>query len=214
MNRRLFLNTILSISIIILHLCSSSICKSSTNFLKNQPLSTSTHNFFNSFVQQASNLSNNITFYDIISSPCSTKNCQSPNGSCKDSNTCVCNSGYLYVPLYLNSSNASQYCFYSQKSQGISFILELFLVVGIGHFYTGRMLQGIFKLIFVLFIISYDCGFKIIWRSQSLKTFKNLQIFSYVLYFILLVWQMTDLCLYGLNKYTDGNGVPLQSYSS
>lgn len=214
MNRRAYLNTILSISIILISICSNSLCTSSKNYLKNKPFSSSTHNFFNSFVQQTSNSSNNITYYDIISAPCSNKTCYNPNGSCKDSNTCACNSGFLYVPLFLNSTDATQYCFYSQKSQGVSFLLELFFIIGIGHFYTGRMLQGLFKLLFVVFIISYDCGFKIIWRSQSFKTYKNLQLLSYVLYFILLLWQMTDLCLYGLNKYTDGNGIPLHSYSS
>jgi hypothetical protein len=214
MNRRLILNTILSIFIIIQYLCSSTYCDSSTNFLKNKPFTTTSHNFISSFIQQSSSSSNKITYYDIISSPCSTQNCKSPYGSCKDSNTCLCNSGQLYVPLFLSSSNASQYCFYSQKSQGIAFLLELMFVVGIGHFYSGRMLLGILKLMFVLLIICYDCGFKIIWRSKNLKTFKNLQSLSYVLYFTLLLWQMTDLCLYGLNKYTDGNGIPLHSYSS
>lgn len=187
--------------------------KETKNYIKSNERTMLNKVILTVFVQNTTNLTSYLTYYDLVSSPCSKQNCDSPNGDCKDSNTCMCNNGFLYVPSFLNNTNTTQYCFYNQKNQGVSFLLELFFIIGIGHFYSGRILQGILKLLFVLFIIIYDCSFKIIWRSNSFKTFKKLQIFSYVLYFFLLLTQMTDLCLYGLNKYSDGNGLPLKSFA-
>ena len=135
---------------------------------------------------------------------CNDETCNQKNGKCVDPNKCVCDIGYSNYKL----KSYHKTCSYKLKNQIIAFLLEFFLWFGIGHFYCMRYLMGIIKLCTVLLIIIFDCTMKNI-KFKSNKARNCINIFIYCLYFILILWQIFDVCMFGMNKYKDGNGVPL-----
>ena len=135
---------------------------------------------------------------------CNDQTCNQKNGKCVDPNKCVCNLGYSNYKL--KPSNKT--CSYKLKNQIIAFLLEFFLCFGVGHFYCLRYLMGIIKLCSFIVIIIFDCVMKNI-KYKSNKARNGITVFIYCLYFILILWQIFDICMFGMNKYKDGNGVPL-----
>lgn len=138
---------------------------------------------------------------------CNIENCKMPYGTCLDGNTCVCSKGYAQDP-----NNNDSRCTYKLISQGAAFLLEFFLWVGIGHFYSGRIVFGAVKASFIAFTIILDCLVKYPLKSETISTQRCWNIFIYILYFITLAWQVFDVCMFGLNKHKDGNGVPLLAW--
>ena len=66
---------------------------------------------------------------------------------------CECNKGYSSFGINPDDSE-STYCCYQQKSLLISFLLELFLGFGIGHFYMNDITYAIIKMIIQLIFCS------------------------------------------------------------
>ena len=66
---------------------------------------------------------------------------------------CECNKGYSSFGINPDDSE-STYCCYQQKSLLISFLLELFLGFGIGHFYMNDYTYAIIKMIIQLIFCS------------------------------------------------------------
>jgi hypothetical protein len=139
-------------------------------------------------------------FY-VDASECNAENCPEERGECVTSKRCLCKVGHA------NLYNDNLFCDYPQKSQKLSFLLEFCLFFGIGHIYSGRYILGIAKLLFIATAITLDCFFK---RMDAKSKDKNsLIMFVYSLYLVALLWQIFDIVMIGLNKYTDGNGVPM-----
>ena len=42
---------------------------------------------------------------------------------------------------------------------------------------------------------------------------KTVYVSSYIVYIAIIVWQVVDVVLFGLNVYVDGNGMPLWVYT-
>lgn len=169
------------------------------------------------FVQLSSEKNeNNNTKYGsnplfIVKGNCSNDTCQ--NGSCSDSTSCVCNAGYGQLSPNTHSNvNTTKMCTYKLKSQLTAFFLETFLVFGFGHLYSGRILNFLLKFFLILTILALDFIVKYFIRIQEYKSKKAVYIISYVLYGIIIVWQVTDVVMFGLNYYKDGNGMPLWVY--
>jgi hypothetical protein len=143
--------------------------------------------------------------YDLfyVDSECNDQNCPSERGYCQTANRCVCKLGYANLV-----QNINYYCDYNQKSQKISFLLEFFLPFGTGHIYSGRLILGFAKLLIISGTIFLDILVKRMDSSKS-KHKNNLIMFVYSLYLFILFWQIFDITMIGLNKYPDGNGIPL-----
>lgn len=141
---------------------------------------------------------------------CTESSC---NGVCKDNNTCACENEYANKDNAKNNSNSSQkLCSYKLYKQLTAFFLELFLILGFGHLYCGRVLNFLLKFFFILLMISLDFLFKYFIVVDSYYKKKSVYIISYFFYAIIIIWQVVDVVMFGLNKYKDGNDMPLWVY--
>lgn len=146
---------------------------------------------------------------------------------------CVCDYGYTN-----NDSKDEVNCCYKQKAQFYAFILEIIPGFGVGHLYVGNKKYGWIKcgfmIGFVVLIIINICYLKMKRRSREINnpnilnnnnTNTNpsgkvalssqemiLTTLIPIFIFIMLVWQIVDACLYGVNFYKDGQGKPLSSW--
>ena len=145
--------------------------------------------------------------------PCGDFTCTYNQGICVQStinSTCIC-----IIHLQSYPSNNTIQCDYPRKKQLTAFLLELFLTYGAGHFYTGNIQFAVPKLFF--WVVSY-CLFivlRIVSKSNEDNNTTSLIIMLLACMFCvgMLTWQIADVVLYGLNKYSDGNGIELQPWS-
>jgi hypothetical protein len=139
---------------------------------------------------------------------CGDYKCPSTGGKCSGqySETCVCFPDYDSFPF-----DTYEMCNYKKKKQLYAFLLETFLMFGVGHFYLENYLHAIIKAIF--FALGYFLF--ILLRTISKKTEEN-NTLTLVIAFMgcltclgMIIWQIIDIVLLGLGKYTDGNDVQL-----
>jgi hypothetical protein len=144
---------------------------------------------------------------------CTPQNCQPPNG-CIDVNTCKCAPGFVnYFPPGKNTT-ATTYCTYEQKKQLTAFLLQFFIFCA-GQFYVGNIAFAIPQLFITLGPCILSCimlcagiGFK--GGKDCCHLF--VVILNCLFACALCGWWLADVILFGMNKYTDSNGVPLQGW--
>ncbi len=159
----------------------------------------------------------------VFDSPCSDETVCGYFGNCIK-NKCYCFLGYISVDDVQIKSNIDdihkgKYCNYKKKYQINAFLLELFLGFGVGHLYSGRYANGILKLICIplaLFMI-YFYALSVKCIDKGTANNKEIRIFFVTMSFFLVAmgiafWIVFDAINFGLNKYTDGNGVELVSW--
>ncbi len=161
----------------------------------------------------------NYQYYFKTNIACSNTNCMIPNGVCVDNSTCKCLDGWaVFQDANSPQTMYPQACNYQQKRQLVAFLLEFFFPCGIGHFYAGRVLMGVMKLILLaLPILALCLGFCGIIASPHGEGKSDasgacvliMAIFIYGSYCALGIWGFVDIILFGINSYKDGNGVPL-----
>ena len=150
-----------------------------------------------------------IPIYKYIESNCNLITCPSQQGYCK-SDQCNCYKGYLTFRNNVDSD--FKYCNYKQKHSLTALLLETFGLIGFGHFYSGRILSGIIKLVCFYFIICYGTQFVI----QFMKETADSDIAYYIKIIICciclgtpIVWHFIDLFNWSNNNYLDGNGMKM-----
>ena len=151
---------------------------------------------------------------------CDSTNCNFPNGVCTENNTvCRCLDGYANFEVINENENTTPkgyYCSYQQKRQVVAFLLEFFVSVGVGHFYAGRVLFGVFKLLVMLgpIILSILMCCTAVFKDNDTSSCVGLILMIGSCLFVCtgLVWQLVDIIMFGINSYKDGNGVPLQHW--
>ena len=140
---------------------------------------------------------------------CTKDSCS--NGKCVDGD-CICFEGYASniskLKTYKKKSQVV-FCEYKLKEHIVAFLLETFFVIGIGHLYSGRMTHGIVKMLCILLFIVLDVIIKNLMGGKSLKARNGYYSFSLALYFSIIIYQLFDIVMLGLNRYSDGNGMPL-----
>lgn len=134
---------------------------------------------------------------------CNEKNCFYPNGRCINNTTCGCTREY--ASFKVDGEVSDHYCAYERKKQLVSFMLEFFFPFGVGHFYSGRVLIGILKLI-VCFSQCIFAGLGVCFAKDAGMVLVILLLIFGCVY---IVWELVDIILIALNIYKDGNGVPL-----
>jgi hypothetical protein len=141
---------------------------------------------------------------------CGNTTCTASQANCSlDSTTCICNIGYETFP-----EQHSEMCNYEKKSQLIAFLLETFVSFGSGHFYINNLSKAISK--FLVWILAYTLvislrllSFK---RDENDTTLLFISLSSCIFCFIMVVWQIIDIILFGLNYYEDGNNIRLKPW--
>ena len=139
---------------------------------------------------------------------------------------CVCDEGYIS----LNDRDEVKCC-YKQKLQLNAILYELFSF-GFGHLYIGNKILFYIKfsieciliiIILICFCFSsfnnknnsnYDTSNNKNNYSNEFLTTKEMILNSLgiICVNIIIIWQIIDLTLYGVNFYTDENGVPLKNW--
>jgi hypothetical protein len=143
---------------------------------------------------------------------CTQNNCPFPN-VCTDATVCRCAEGY--ANFHTETMDPNVYCTYLQKKQLVAFLLEFFVTLGIGHFYAGRILFGVLKLLvylgpIIIGILMCCCGLALKPNENSSGCLGLMTLIcSCAFCCAALAWQLADLIMFGLNNYKDGNGVPL-----
>lgn len=138
-----------------------------------------------------------------VSGQCDEESCK--HGVCESSNVCKCKKGWAHI----NDRPLS--CNYKLKKQFVAFLLETFLIFGAGHFYCNRILYGFIKVAVIAAVILIDCILKSCVKSKGIKIQNVATIISYSLYAGIIIFQLFDIVMFGINKHIDGYGLPLSS---
>ena len=152
--------------------------------------------------------------------PCGESKCVISQGFCKEkisgnnknnNRECVC------FKEFGTTQNPYQYeCNYQKKSQLKAFLLELILSNGAGHFYLENYYFAIAKLLVWVFTYYFFIVLRITCKSAEDNKKISFFIGTLALFFCIgmLSWQILDVVFFGLNKYTDGNGIEMRSWTS
>ena len=161
--------------------------------------------------QAAINKINSSSFRNLSTFQCTNEfvDC-SGHGQCNEDKTqCECDNGFISYPV-----DSYPQCSYPQKRQLVAFLYEFFLGFGAGHFYCERYLNASLKLISFLFGICIICLLPLSAKFINDKCDNDCLVlttscFYYICAMGLAFWFIYDLVIFGLNKYVDGNGIPL-----
>jgi len=140
---------------------------------------------------------------------CDDKNCPPDIGTCSGTSKCNCENKYANAPKLSKKT-----CSYKRKSQKTAFLLEFFIPFGAGHFYVGKWLLGVMKLLFTLvaIIIVHTMACCCMTCLQD-KTFSVVYMFFFAVTPILTgIWWIADIIMFGTNYYLDSNSVPLYAW--
>lgn len=155
---------------------------------------------------------------------CSKENCQYPNQCLEDNSTCKCSTEYAEFELNKKLQTGEKriiptvdyvYCAYRRKSQLLYFLLEFILNIGVGHLYAGNLGIGISKMTLV-FLPCVVFSLLICLGVMSSSKIADMAVYGYCLVFsaicAITLWWLVDIILIAIGYYSDGNGVPLQSW--
>lgn len=139
---------------------------------------------------------------------CGFYKCPKYGGECTGQfkETCTCNDEYATYPY-----DTDILCQYKKKKQLIAFLLEFFLMLGIGHYYLENYVHAILKSI--IFLTAYSLFITL--KFLSVKTEQNnpyrvvISLIASLFLITIIIWQCIDVILMGIGFYTDGNGVEL-----
>ncbi len=149
---------------------------------------------------------------------CSTANCPKDQGKCKNASTCECYSGWIN-PVGKDKQAqlvSGKFCSYHQRRQLTAFLLEFFLSFGIGHLYAHRFPEGCIKFTLASLVCIFLLALKLINKGVFIE---NQTPLSYVMLTFttfmccaFVGWQFVDLIMFGMNKFPDGNNMPLEPW--
>jgi len=154
---------------------------------------------------------------------CTSYNCPYPNMCIQGNTVCKCMAEFAEYELNKQSRDPAaqgiavgqSYCSYKKKNQLVYFLLELFLNIGVGHFYAGNYLLGGLKITIVFLPCLLVCVMVCLGVAITDKI-SNIFSFGFCLVCLLgfgqFIWWLVDLIIIGIGKYTDGNGVPLNPW--
>jgi len=134
----------------------------------------------------------------------------SGHGTCnEEKNACICTEEWATFP-----EDSNQQCNYHKKKQLAAFLFEFFLGFGAGHFYCENYTIASLKLTSFLFGICIICLLPLTAkfindRCESDSMVILTSCFYYLCAMGLAFWFIYDLVIFGMNKYKDGNGIPL-----
>lgn len=145
---------------------------------------------------------------------CDEKNCPAPHG-CGTSGelvACVCDDHWANYPF---TGTNGQYCTYERKKQIVGFLWELLTNLGIGHYYIGNVVAGIFKTLVMLTPITiFVLGKLRLVKNRYNEGTTGMVMFIIMCAFALVAfaWWLADAIIFGLNRYRDSNEVPLEHW--
>ena len=141
---------------------------------------------------------------------CTEKNCIGPN-KCLYGNT-FCNCSIEFANFFeeenlINNKTEKIYCSYERKKQLTAFILTMFFNFGVAQFYLGIQDIGFIKL-GISMISVLLLPFAICYKRRVLLS----MLIGLFVCFVISIWGLIDMILFGINYYNDGNDVPLNPW--
>jgi hypothetical protein len=148
---------------------------------------------------------------------CDSQTCFYPYGICINSTVCLCTPDY--ADLRSTFSNFTQYhelglkdkffCSYRKKKVIIACMLELFLPLGLGHFYVGNYVKAWIKLSYNTFIYTLGIFLHLNEKCKREEIYYDIILILLFLICITPVWNMIDFILFISGYYKDGYDVDL-----
>lgn len=138
-------------------------------------------------------MANSTLFNCVDQSSCSL------HGMCnKNKTACICNDGYI-------THKSNNQCNYLQKEQLIALLLSIFLgIFAAGQWYVANYFLAGPKLLMTL----VGCCLLGSLRFDNNKEIKIICVLLFL--FAIFAWLITDIIIFSMNNYTDGNGVVLK----
>jgi len=155
---------------------------------------------------------------------CGDYTCLNLNSTClvdninKENKTCICSDQFATFP-----QNSLIQCNYQRKSQMTAFLLEFFITFGAGHFYVEFYQFAVPKMFFWIIGLFLFIAYRIISKQNNTDeddednadtTNLILALISCIFCYGMLVWQIADVILFGVNYYTDGNLIGLHAWNN
>jgi hypothetical protein len=139
---------------------------------------------------------------------CSEKNCKAPNVCLYGNTYCNCSIEFanFFEESKLNNKTEKIYCSYERKGQLTAFIISIFFNFGLAQFYIGTQNIGFIKLgisMIAILLLPFAICYKKVLLSMLIGLF---------VCFIITIWGLIDIILFGINYYNDGNEVPLKPW--
>lgn len=133
--------------------------------------------------------------------------CYKSHGVCfGNGTTCICDEFYGTYP-----DDSSTMCNYAKKSQLLAFLLESIISFGAGHFYILNLSYAIPK--FLIFAMGYTffiaLGILNKKREETDPTTLLISLAGCLSCVTMIIWQLVDMIMFGMNNYEDGNGIAL-----
>jgi hypothetical protein len=123
--------------------------------------------------------------------------------------TCLCDDPYDTYP-----ENNQTMCNYTKKSQLIAFFLELIVTFGAGHFYTLNLKYAIPKVLFWFMGYFFFITLRVInkKKEENHPTTLLVALGGLISCCGMVIWQLVDIFMFALNKYSDGHGIDLKEW--
>ena len=142
---------------------------------------------------------------------CGEKYCRHDHGECISNikSLCQCKEEFTTYP-----KSTKYECNYTRKKQLIAFCLELVLVCGIGHYYLGKILTGIWKFILCIIGVIIILVLRFYNRDKEEDNPVSLAIAlgGCIVFSVIIGWQAFDIIMLILNKYNDSNDIELYPF--
>jgi hypothetical protein len=149
----------------------------------------------------------NLNEYEYTHGPCQNNlNCFLPYGVCLNSTTCMCMPDFAHIYIHGHSIQELS-CSYRRKKAVVAALLELFLPLGLGHFYVGHYTLGSIKFFYNFFLYFFCCF--LYYKGTNNEVLSNMICLCVILSCIIPLWNIVDLFLFFTDVYKDGYGIPL-----
>lgn len=147
--------------------------------------------------------------YEFATGDCEyNKNCFLPFGVCVNETTCMCMPDYANVVINNNSFVENNlHCSYKKKKVVVAATLELFLPLGLGHFYAEQYLLAFIKILYNFLVYGY--GYILYYKGLTDNSKISSIAFCIILTCLIPIWNLVDVALFFTYTFKDGNGIPM-----
>lgn len=196
-----------SIKILILFILINLLIKSiqTSNLSNSSNIHVNPLNFYN--VLYPNTTLHNLNDYSYSTGPCLNDfNCFLPYGICLNSTTCMCMPDFANIYIE-NHSIRELSCSYKRKKVVVAALLELFLPLGLGHFYVGQFTLGTIKFVYNFFLYVFCCI--LYYKGTNNEVFSNMICLCVIMSCVIPMWNIVDLFFFFSDVYPDGYGIAL-----
>jgi hypothetical protein len=125
----------------------------------------------------------------------------------------MCSPDYADLSYVTNATEFRKsnifYCTYRRKKVIIACMLELFLPLGLGHFYVGNFIKAWIKFSYNIFIYTFGIYLHLSEKFKRDEVYYDIMLFVLFLICVTPIWNVVDVILFISGNYKDGFGLDL-----